>query len=99
MNPICCIYVYTKNQKFVLLKICHQVSKYKYLGSRIFRTGSAMWTVIVIVCSNCKYSSSISWESVYVISHKCRSADYIHILLFGVMYVVYDDFMMDPRKE
>jgi hypothetical protein len=44
-------------------------------------------------------STSISWESMYKISHIWVGMLTFYILLFGAMYLAWCDFTMDPTKE
>jgi hypothetical protein len=59
---------------------------------------SIIWWCYVARC-NGRDSTSISWESVYKIS--CSWVDVLnfYVLLFGVLYLAWCDFVMDLTKE
>jgi hypothetical protein len=58
--------------------------------------GAAICTAVVVVWCN---GTSTSWESVFKIS--CSWVDLLisYVLLFGIMYLEWGDFVMDPKRK
>jgi hypothetical protein len=50
-------------------------------------------------CNNGIYSKSISWESVYKVSHSCVDVLIFTSFLFWVVYLAWRNFMMDPTAN